>query len=487
MLTSSSSATNVTAAPSLANGGSALSLPNIDSLTINTTNINTATHSPHLRFPSLPSTSLDVPTPTASSKLPQVTGTTSKPFFPGFSLPASFPDKGQRSGTLRKTIIGGRSKLDLGDSNNYALNDSRRNSNEHDGSNDHVSFHFRSSSNTSPRSLSSMSTFSRLMLLQQATKSTPSTSRSASPASQNRSTSHAGDINVEPNNMQPLDATEPWPLGPALTFPVPGLLPEQGDTTPKDTGTEFEKLKLELPKPERHYSLSTEQGKNLASPRQATSSKGENRPRSLPWDSADPLICQGYLKMVPHGMFCKFRQSKRKYCALDIRLRCFFYWKNIEQRDTGRAKCLSLVVGGSASSESIEFEMSYGGGASTAILKCESIEDAQRWLNALDLLKTERERSVSRTSSKFVPSLMDSKSINTATYSSPPSSRDWNSPEKPVVNEDTFSHTENIRSIFGAEYQKQQHVVKPAPKKPSITPPPPPGLNPALTIRGNLR
>jgi len=136
--------------------------------------------------------------------------------------------------------------------------------------------------------------------------------------------------------------------------------------------------------------------------------------------------------------------------------RCFFYWKSQEERDSGRAKCLSGVTGGILlPGDDKALELSYAGGSCVVLLRCDSATEAKRWLaalNTLDAADSSNERQ------------LDSESLGesgtSTTYQNPLASatKSFSKVDLPrrAVAADCNTQREVIQNVFLDEFRKEQ-------------------------------
>jgi len=158
---------------------------------------------------------------------------------------------------------------------------------------------------------------------------------------------------------------------------------------------------------------------------------------------------------MPRGLFCKFWCGKKRFCMLDS-ARCFFYWKSKEQKDSGRAKCLSGVTGGMLlPGDDKTIEMTYAGGGCVCMLKFDNAAEAKRWLVALALLDSE---SFNRRMMTEQNSMIEGVSVSGRSCSLASTSKSSLNPEllRKTVQADCNSRREVIQNAFLNEFLKEQ-------------------------------
>lgn len=176
-------------------------------------------------------------------------------------------------------------------------------------------------------------------------------------------------------------------------------------------------------------------------------------------DFVNVSLCQGYLKM-PRGNFCKFWCAKKRFCMLDS-ARCFFYWKSQEQKDSGRAKCFSGVVGGVLlPGDDKALELTYAGGACTVVLRCDTATEATRWLVALASLDAEPSNERRMTENESIDPLGICPSNQASLTSSRKSSPGPDSLRRTLTQLDSDVRREVIQNAFLDEFRKEQQFTQ---------------------------
>lgn len=179
-------------------------------------------------------------------------------------------------------------------------------------------------------------------------------------------------------------------------------------------------------------------------------------PSMVASDFVNVALCQGYLKL-PRGNFCKFWCAKKRFCMLDS-ARCFFYWKSQEQRDSGRAKCFSGVVGGAlVPGDDKALELTYAGGTCVVVLRCDTAAEANRWLMALGSLDVDSSNERRMTENEIIDPIGISLSHQGSVVSSGKSSPNPDLLRRTLAQAaDSNTRREVIQNAFLDEFRKEQ-------------------------------
>lgn len=175
-------------------------------------------------------------------------------------------------------------------------------------------------------------------------------------------------------------------------------------------------------------------------------------------------LMEGYLRILPTGIFSKFRGGKRRYLSLNPAMACLFYWKHESRKNKGPAKCFNVITSARlAAPSSTTILVQYGGDGSVLTLKADSLQDCQRWLDAFNMIGQElsqlstvhgdpqrrrlpsaypadSEFSLNSATSELVGPIDDVQSLEESSSASAP----------------VICTADKIRATFMMEFQKQQ-------------------------------